>query len=79
MYKKGILKQSRTAIHTIDFFPLDIGFRENNNDRYTTWLGSLLSLLMLVIVSYYGQKKYDIMINRDDTTFKEVEVDRQIP
>ena len=79
MLKKGILKQARTAIHTIDFFPLDIGFRENNNDKYTTWLGSLLSLLMLVIVSYYAQKKYGIMINHEDTTYKEMVNDRQIP
>ena len=35
--------------------------------------------MMLVIVSHYGHKKYDIMINRDDTTYKEVDVDRQIP
>ena len=79
MQKKGILKLARTAIHTIDFFPLDISLRENNNDKYTTWIGSLLSLMMLVIVSHYGHKKYDIMINRDDTTYKEVDVDRQIP
>ena len=52
--KKGIVKQARTAFHTLDLFPLDMGFRENNSDKYTTWLGSLLSLLMLIVICYYG-------------------------
>ena len=76
---KGIVKRARTAFHTLDLFPLDMGFRENNSDKYTTWLGSLLSLLMLIVICYYGQKKFDIMINHDDTTYNEVSIDRRKP
>ena len=73
--KKGIKEQSRRAIHTIDMFASPISLRADSKEQVTTWFGSFLSVLLVVIVSYYSLVKYRDLINFRDTKYQEVEIE----
>ena len=74
MPRKGILEISRAAFHSIDLFSLDVDFRENKQQRFTTWFGCFLSILILTIVGYYGVIKFSLMTNYEDTRFQELDL-----
>ena len=74
MIKKGILEIGRNALHSIDLFSLDVDFRENKQQRFTTWFGCALSILILTIVGYYGVIKFSLMTNYEDTRFQELDL-----
>ena len=74
MQKRRIVEAGRTALSNIDLFSLDVSFRENKREKFTTCFGSLLSLLILLIAAQYFFKKLDILTNYEDTIFNELEL-----
>ena len=53
MKRKSQQNSLKTALHSIDLFPLDMNFRENGQESFTTWCGTLLSLAILIVVGIH--------------------------
>ena len=79
MKKKGIAQTSRSVLHSIDMFSLDVNFRENSKSSYTTCFGSLVSLFIFIIGGFYLYIKLYVVINYQDTKFQEVELFKELP
>ena len=50
----------------LDFFGENLSFREDKKNSFTTNCGAILSLLIMMLVAIYGQKKFVDMIDRED-------------
>ena len=53
-------------------------FEINGEGSYNTLIGTLLSILILIIVIPYGHRKYVIMNEYNDTNFAEAVVKRSL-
>ena len=74
MSKKGIRRLGRNALQAIDMFSFDVSFRENRNDRFTTWFGCIPSVFVIVVVGSYSLKKFETLRTYGDTSYQEVEI-----
>ena len=70
MSKRGIKRLGRNALQTIDMFSLDVSFRENRSERFTTWFGCILSVFVIVVVSFYSFKKFETLRTFGDTRYQ---------
>ena len=58
----------------IDLFPSGVSFRFSGRESVGSIFGSCVSVVILIIVATYGYRKFDIMLEREDTTFMEYTV-----
>ena len=52
----------------LDIFGEDITFNFGGNRHYTTVVGAIVSILVVLVVFIYGQGKFFILLNRGDTS-----------
>ena len=71
---KGIKRLGRNALQAIDMFSLDVSFRENRSDRFTTWFGCILSVFVIAVVGFYSTRKFATLTTYGDTSYQEVEI-----
>ena len=62
-------KETKTGkrIKSLDFFGQSPGFMINGASRKGTYLGALLSLVVLILTLSYGIRQAEVMINLADT------------
>ena len=72
---KGKNKGSKAGdfLKQFDLFGENVGFLVDGDDSFKTWPGTLFSLVIFVVVAYYGVQKFIIMKDRLDTTFLRTE------
>ena len=54
---------------SIDFFTMDVSFRENGNESFSSAIGVLISLVIVFIVSVYGFGKFKQMSEYDESIY----------
>ena len=54
---------------SLDLFTQTPGFEVEGNTSYRTFMGSILSLLIIIIVTPYAAKRYIIMVDHKDTRY----------
>ena len=58
---------------SIDKFGASMNFTVNDgSSTFKTWSGALISLIILILISAYGFRKFTILIQHDDTTFQTI-------
>ena len=67
--KKGINQTFGSILQAFDWFSLDMTFKINSQARFTTLRGALLSILMIVLIGYYAQIKFNLLTSYGDTRF----------
>ena len=58
MKSKGLRDVSRAALNSVDMFSFDVQFRENRQEKFTTYFGSIVSLFIIILVGYYSIVKF---------------------
>ena len=69
MKSKGLKDVSRAALHSVDMFSFDVQFRENRQEKFTTYFGSVMSLFIIILVGYYSIVKFQVLMTYGDTKF----------
>ena len=65
-------KTLRSTFHSLDRFKMNVQFRENNQQDFTTWFGTFLSLIILVLVLIQSHHRFMVMYNREDTRYQTI-------
>ena len=52
---------------------MDVNFREGKSS-YTTWFGSVLSLIILSLTLFHGSDKFEELINFENMTYSRTEI-----
>ena len=60
-------------------FSLDVSFRANDQEKFKTWFGTLVSFFIIVVVVSYSHIKLETLVEYQDTRFSEIEVEREEP
>ena len=68
--KHSGLSRVLNTFKSIDNFGDSVSFQFNGQNQYNSILGSFITILILMTVSYYGVEKFNSMSNRLDTDFQ---------
>ena len=55
--------------HSLDLFTMDVSFRENGQESFSSGVGTCISLVILAMVVFYGYNKFNKFLNYDDTSY----------
>ena len=64
-----------SLIKSVDFFGQSIGFEVAGRGTLNSFLGALLSLLIVVITLFYATDRFETMIDFGDTTYQSVKAE----
>ena len=59
----------KTTFYHLDFFRMDISFRENGYEQFSTKLGTFMSVIMIFTVCLYGKNRFDKFNDYGDTKY----------
>ena len=62
----------------IDLFASNVDFKENGGDSFGSVIGSVTSLIIVLLVTMFGIEKFMIVINHQDTNHNEYVVKRAL-
>ena len=81
--RKSNGSKASSFIKSIDLFGQNVGFLVNGDQSFKTWTGTMISLLIFIVVAYYGVQKFNILRGKLDTTFLRTEeadvIDKEEP
>ena len=60
-------------MHKVDRFKIDTSFKENGQAQFTTTLGTILSIVILLIVIIYAEDKAEKGLARSETMYQDYE------
>ena len=66
--KSSTVKTIRDNLSSIDLFTLDVQFRENGKENFSTNFGMILSILILILTCLYANVKITAFVNDEETT-----------
>ena len=58
---------------TFDLFKTSFNFRQNGQDALATPCGVILSLLILMVIIFYGEQKWSTLVSYGDTNHQTIE------
>ena len=73
MKNRELRDVGRAILNGVDMFSFDVQFRENRQEKFTTYFGSVMSLFIIILVGYYSYIKFLVLISYGDTKFQEIE------
>ena len=53
----------KSFFSSLDLFKMDVQFRENGHDSFSTACGTLISIVIMIIVLVYLQERANVLIN----------------
>ena len=56
-------------IRTVDRFGETINFQINGRPTFTSWPGTIITLIIYILTFIYAQQKFVMMLNYEDTNF----------
>ena len=65
--KKGFRFVLRSAFHMIDRFSMEVNFREDKQEKFSTVFGSFISTLILIVTITHGMNKMEVFRDRGET------------
>ena len=71
--KRNFKGSVKTMFHSVDRFKMDVNFREGKSS-YTTWFGSVLSLIILSLTLFHGSDKFEELINFENMTYSRTNI-----
>ena len=72
MKRKSISSSFARKLLKVDLFGEKPELRIDEESTYPSINGLFISLLVILVTACYGVKKFNLMISRGDTNFKEV-------
>ena len=66
---KSRLSQIGNLFQGIDRFGSNVNLRENGKDKFTTYFGAILSLMILIVVINFATIKFDVLKTYADTSY----------
>ena len=51
---------------------MNVNFKEGEQDQFTTWFGSFISIIVLITVFIYSKNKFVILANYEDTRYQTI-------
>ena len=66
---KSLASYLYSAFYHIDIFKMDVSFREDGAQSLSSPVGILISLAILTVVCIYGTNKFNIFLDREDTSY----------
>ena len=61
----------KSVFQEVDLFKMDVSFRENGEDSFSSTMGVIISICILVLIAVYGHTKFMIFLDYGDSTFME--------
>jgi len=63
------LKKSVTTAKQVDMFGQSVGFLVDGESTYTTWIGALVSVVVICLTMTFASTKYVAFRDKTDTNF----------
>ena len=51
---------------------MNVSFRENKQEQFSTCFGAILSFFIIVIVLIHSKNKFEVMVNYEDYRYQEI-------
>ena len=64
---------------SVDMFGMGVSFKIGDEGQFTTWAGTLLSLMIYALILAYGSYKFVGLVNRDDAVIRTSSVINGVP
>ena len=64
---------------SIDSFGSGVGFSVKGEGTFKTGLGAVITIIIYVIVLYFGADKYGVLTSKGDTTHQEILFENVVP
>ena len=72
--KKSNSSTVRDYLNSFDLFTMDVQFRENGQDSFSTNIGLLMSFAILVLILLYGNVKVSAFLMKSETSHQTAEL-----